>query len=710
MRTLDTKTTQHENDALSTNADISDVATFTETTRTTTTAKSRNARLAQQTPMPITMAAAFAGMASVTEAMSQSRAAREAAVGVQLIAHSEIKPEAIDFLQRRWPQAETLKECESADWGRFTPDFVEVSFECSPYSEAGRMRMEKDPKARQVLDSVVVMEQCRPWLSLWENVPNFFRKDTDHGLFTQAQQRLTQSMICSDVVYMKDNRMGGCFRRERGFAAWQQVILVNSLPPWHPSPPAERTTLDSKPVDALIPTHELPQDVFREGTFRANPDRERASTADVHIAGWLWWGDYTYPQQPGIVFELADGWWKIGRCDGDCLQVFREPSRREGPKWIRANRVTRDMHTGKWYPVQSLEHAIKSPRQWGIEPEGRLGLTLDSRFSPPRVRTLTGEELMRLSTFAFDSDTKDNINSILRDTAMSDDSQARLASSMITAHMTTWWAETITTRLLQWRHFQRSIVHHSVPQQHIDAQGWTENARRIALLVVTMQEGGLVWLPSDRSVFSTTFVDESRAHKTAEALTTQWARSRSIRKEPFMVGEVNSHLPSGAKLIIMAVLLSHSDDISTSSSAELPPRWTPTSALTGLLQEVSKAALDTAAMLKGKSVLVRPSSTVRTGGVQLTPLAAASSLPVVLHTDFSKSMRLSILSDTLLRKSLRRPATTRRLEQMLEALQNTWDAPAPVVLQLPDVPSMLNPGPIYRPCSTANPPLVSKGH
>ena len=59
------------------------------------------------------------------------------------------------------------------------------------------------------------------------------------------------------------------------------------------------------------------------------------------------------------------------------------------------------MHIGKWYMVLSLEHVVKSPRNWGEEPEGRQCLVLDTRFSPPRVRTLIGSELEDITLAAF---------------------------------------------------------------------------------------------------------------------------------------------------------------------------------------------------------------------------------------------------------------------------------------------------------------------
>ena len=163
-------------------------------------------------PLQINTVAVFAGMASVTEAMSQSSAVHLGTALVSLAAHSEIKPAALDFLRLRWPKAEALGPCELATWAHLSPDFAEISFECAPFTDAGLILMEKDPRARQVVDSVEVMEATRPWIALWENVPNFYRKDPEHGLFTQAQERLQPSMLCSEVLYLKDNRMGGCFR------------------------------------------------------------------------------------------------------------------------------------------------------------------------------------------------------------------------------------------------------------------------------------------------------------------------------------------------------------------------------------------------------------------------------------------------------------------------------------------------------------------
>ena len=109
--------------------------------------------------------------------------------------------------------------------------------------------------------------------------------------------------------------------------------------------------------------------------------------------------------------ELSDGWWKVGRIRNQSVQLFREPSRKTPPKWARLSLIKQSMHVGKWYQVLSLEHAVKSPRQWGINPEGRIGLTLDTRFHPPRVRTLIGPEILNMSIMAFDPSTSARIRS-----------------------------------------------------------------------------------------------------------------------------------------------------------------------------------------------------------------------------------------------------------------------------------------------------------
>ena len=195
----------------------------------------------------------FAGKASITEGLVD--ATRLTNTTVRLAHYTETNDNMLGYLRRRWPKATSLGS-EPAHWDDTTPDVMEISPECSPYTDAGKRRMDADPKAIQVLWAVQALQAARPLIALWESVPNFWLLDDVHMLFTSALHALRNQLQVSKIVYIKDAQLGGMLIRERGFAPLQNLQLYLILPPW------DLHRYPGDPQHALEDVDSLPADCF----------------------------------------------------------------------------------------------------------------------------------------------------------------------------------------------------------------------------------------------------------------------------------------------------------------------------------------------------------------------------------------------------------------------------------------------------------------
>ena len=184
-----------------------------------------------------------------------------------------------------------------------------------------------------------------------------------------------------------------------------------------------------------MPLEDIPASAFRPGKLRM-VEGSAPPTDQVHVVAWLWWGDSSYPLQPGVRLMYRGAVHKVERFNGDMVRLLSQTSRDTRESWIHRSKITSDMHMGKWYQVLSLKNVVKSPRRWGEEPEGRQCLVLETRATPHRARQLQGTELKHMSEAAYSELTQSTLQGVMFSLDLTDDETARLTASAITSHMT----------------------------------------------------------------------------------------------------------------------------------------------------------------------------------------------------------------------------------------------------------------------------------
>ena len=88
-------------------------------------------------------------------------------------------------------------------------DIVTVTMDCSPYSCAGLQRYRADPKHAQAFWAASAVCAVTPLVGVLEQVPDFYLKDDEHGIFTEMCGMMADAVVTLPTIYLFDTRLGG---------------------------------------------------------------------------------------------------------------------------------------------------------------------------------------------------------------------------------------------------------------------------------------------------------------------------------------------------------------------------------------------------------------------------------------------------------------------------------------------------------------------
>ena len=294
--------------------------------------------------------------------------------------------------------ASSLGPTQTADFSHLHPKVVSVTFECAPYTVAGLQKFGTDPRAEQVDHSVHAILHMLPLFFVLENVQEFFSQDSHpkHGMYSKFVAGLATQYAMTSPVFIHDASAGGSLHRTRGFIFAEFKDPSKAMPTWHVQQPAATPTCASS---LLQPINDIPQSYIPTGTYKRHKV-VTASTSQLKpmVVGEFWWGDHSTPLQPGVIVRWRGSLYKVddpAKSNPAVVRLIKQQPRgvkRHEQLYVRAARISREMHVGKWYPVFTPFAPLKSPRTWGQMPEGNMCLIEDISTCPPTVRRLTPYE------------------------------------------------------------------------------------------------------------------------------------------------------------------------------------------------------------------------------------------------------------------------------------------------------------------------------
>ena len=130
---------------------------------------------------------------------------------VQLSTFYEISPPAIAY-------SEHFFKVKNSGDVRTVPikyyDIVTVTMDCSPYSRAGLQRFRTDPKHAQAFLAAQAVCAATPLVGVLEQVPDFYLKDDQHGIFSEMCTMMEEAVVTLPTVYVFDTRLGGWIHHE----------------------------------------------------------------------------------------------------------------------------------------------------------------------------------------------------------------------------------------------------------------------------------------------------------------------------------------------------------------------------------------------------------------------------------------------------------------------------------------------------------------
>ena len=71
-----------------------------------------------------------------------------------------------------------------------------------------------------------------PLVSVLQQVPDFYLKDGEHGIFTEMCKMMQQAVVILPTVYLFDTRLGGWIHRERDITFFESPAVRAVLPAW----------------------------------------------------------------------------------------------------------------------------------------------------------------------------------------------------------------------------------------------------------------------------------------------------------------------------------------------------------------------------------------------------------------------------------------------------------------------------------------------
>ena len=224
----------------------------------------------------------------------------------------------------------------------------------------------------------------------------------------------------------------------------------------------------------------------------------------------------------------------------DCDDGFYDPvpfiaQDRHAPDklWLPRAEVLKLKPLPREYDVLSMDFPCKSGRGWGEKPEGRQGLYLDTRCSPPRARRFAGYELWQMMRLP-----QDRLLWLVN-RGYSDDTIARLAMAAIAGPTGAPPACLAVNRAQQTLRMLAAQWSAQVPTLHLSAPASEAGMVRAVLLFATLHPVPVVAIGADGSLPGFSWSASDRGHDKAIALLSSWSHhilGHSDAALPFLVG------------------------------------------------------------------------------------------------------------------------------------------------------------------------------
>ena len=475
-----------------------------------------------------TMVELFAGLCSF------ALAAMVTNLPVQLSAFYEVSPSAVAYSEH------FFKVKSSGDVRAVTPahfDIASITMDCSPYSRAGLQRFRQDPKHRQAFWAADAVCAAAPLVAVLEQVPDFYLRDDEHGIYTEMCNMMSESVIPLPTLHLFDARLGGWVHRERGITFLEAPALRAVLPSWVVRIPNEDQVRPGG-LSWMQPVGNVKHTV-RRGRFRlaspAVPEHSAMASQVPVVVGWLQWGGPDTTLQAGILISIRGAQWKVedvSRKDSSKVRLIKEVSRFAEKKhtecFMLASDITPSMHEAKWYPVFSAYAPQRSPRRFFQHPEGCMNLFLDPRFPQDTVRFHSHTEVWQLIHFGLPSEVAVRQLESHQAAALTPKEVQQCAAGAVTFPMTTWIMHHLASRVAAYKAFVRCQWPDPLQTKHIDAAGMQADVKRVVLLLCTQHPSPAVLLSPDRAVLCHDIVDPSRAQVSAFEVCTTWTAALDI--------------------------------------------------------------------------------------------------------------------------------------------------------------------------------------
>lgn len=292
----------------------------------------------------------FAGLATMAAAFQR--------LGWQVSHVIERASDLREYLLQEFPTATVTEDVEHKPWQAWrqqgqSVDLVAAGFPCQPFSEAGQLALDRDPRAGHVLlvcEAAVAL--CAMYVLL-ENVPNFVDLDTTHHLFSRVCDYMVgQGYHLVQVIRLAHDSCGGATRRMRVFILFASAGAPPVLP-------------------------------FVECDMGTTVSRDRRMLSGERAVNWKLLGTLSAcgrflrmwgPQLvPGVVVTVQDEspevLWRVQSVHGSRVVIWRV-DRSPGERKLSLGRLRIERVNASCYRVYSREETKGTVKAFG-EPPGR---------------------------------------------------------------------------------------------------------------------------------------------------------------------------------------------------------------------------------------------------------------------------------------------------------------------------------------------------
>ena len=617
-----------------------------------------------------TMVEFFAGLCSF------ALAAMVGELPVQLSSFYEISPAAVGFSEHFFG-IKTSGDVRAVPAVQF--DIASVTMDCSPYSRAGLQRFRRDPKHQQAFWAADAISAAAPLVAVLEQVPDFYFKDDEHGIFTEMCNMMAEAVIPLPTLHLSDAQLGGWIHRERGITFMEAPSLRAVLPSWV-VPIPEADPLRPGDLAWMQPTGDI-MHTLRQGTFRlASPAvaKQSALASQVPvIVGWLQWGGPDTALQAGILISIWGAQWKVedvSRHDSSKVRLIKEVGRFENKKhtecFMPTKDITSSMHEAKWYPVFSAYAPQRSPRRFFQQPEGCMNLVLDPRFSTHTVRVHSHIEVWQLIHSGLPEQIKQQQQESHKAAALTEKEMQQCAAGAVTFQMTTWIMNHLTARVSAYKEFLRFKWPDPLHTKHIDAAGMQANVKRVVLLMCTQHPAPAVLMSPGKAVLCHDIIDPSRAHVSAFEVCTSWAVALDIQVEPVLIGPVTLSTIDAAVLVFAVPIPSSNEALPSLLNKDIA-EWVLVPRLSGMLRAVTDIAFAKLASFMGPSpsmsTLFDPQ--VKVGAVTAASVAVSNVAPQGVLVPFEYSVIKAVNATKHLRQAMLSSSAAQAIQDQVKDMR-----------------------------------------